>query len=158
MAEAVHDPGGGKQGDEGAAEKGDGDGKPGGAEKREVGDDADAGGDEEQTEPAEETVGDVLEFGLGVAAAKDVPGGEENHAEDRAGDLEMRGGAQGFAGELEEQKDEDGLEHRHGMRLHQGEVRCGDGRWRDRGGEVQIDWLEDVHGDEGGREAGGGEG
>ena len=102
MSEAVHDPRGGEQGDEGAAEKGDRDGQPGGAEQREVGDDADAGGNEEQAEPAEEAVGDVLEFGLGVAAAEDVPGGEQDHAKHRARDFEVRGGAQGFAGELKE--------------------------------------------------------
>ncbi len=109
----MHDPGGGEEGEEGAAEERDGDGQPGGAEESEVGDDADAGGDEEQAEPAEEAVGGLLEGGRGVAAAKDVPGGEQDHAEDRAGDLEVGGRAKGFACQLEEQQEEDGLDHRH---------------------------------------------
>jgi hypothetical protein len=33
--------------------------------------------------------GGLLERGLGVAAAKDVPGGEQEHADDRAGNLDV---------------------------------------------------------------------
>ena len=61
--EAVHDPGRGDEGEEGAADEGDGDRQPGGAEKREIGDDAHAGGNEEKAEPAEKAVGGLLERG-----------------------------------------------------------------------------------------------
>jgi len=96
-AEAMHDPGGSEEGEEGAADEGDGDGQPGGAEESEIGDDAHSGGNEEQAKPAEEAVGGLLECGFGLAAAKDVPGGQEDHADDRAGDLDVGGGAEELA-------------------------------------------------------------
>ncbi len=94
----MHDPGSGDQGEEGAAKERNGDGEPRGAEESKVRDNAYAGRDEEQAEPAEEAVGGLLERGRGFAAAQDVEGGEQDHAEHRARDLDVGKSAEGFAG------------------------------------------------------------
>ena len=118
-AEAVHDPGSGDEGDEGAPDEGHRDWEPGGAEKREIGDNAHARGDKEKTQPAEEPIGGMLEWGRRFAATENIEGSEQHHPDDWAWDFSVGDGAEGFTGQLEEQQDEDGLDHRHGLRLHQ---------------------------------------
>ena len=60
-----------------------------------------AGRDEEQGEVLEEAAGGVPQFGGWPFRAENQIDKQQGHADDRAGDGQMQGDPQGFAGELE---------------------------------------------------------